>query len=282
MTLWLWEQASVVRHLGYPVQGLNQNAPAGGSLAYGNAGYRFFESYGPLLYRLTQLAPNEESRLTGAAYGAVGFTGLDPVPGDQVSITISGGNIPGTLTKSVTVPSFAPGLPPWSLLTVSANLASQFASDPAFNSAGFIAIADYGAGPYTQAARPNPMVSFRSPMGVNNFALSVGSTGLTSGQIVAPPNPLSPFISFRRTGQNNCIFGFLPILDYLEGAYGGATIDLGIMQANNVTMRMDELEQRDNLYEKYRQKLSAWLKIPLGDNTPYCGDGGPSNLRASM
>ena len=112
--------------------------------------------------------------------------------------------------------------------------------------------------------------------------MAIANTGLTAGQIISPPQPLSPFISFKAAGVTNAIYGFLPILDYLEAAVGGATVDLSVMQANNVILRMDEIEQRENLYQLWRQKFSIWLKIPLGDDTAFSGDGGSKNLRCSF
>lgn len=282
MALLIHEQASVIRHMGYPAQGLFQNAPAGGSLAMGNAGYRFFGSYGPLLYKLNQFAPNEESRMVGAAYSAVGFTGLDPIVGDTTTVTISGGGLPTPVSKTITVTSIGPGQQAWTLLTLCAAIAASFASDPIFNSAGFLAIADYGAGIYSAAKVPTPLVSFRAPSGVQTYTMTASSTGQAAVQIFSPPQKLSPYLNFSRAGVNNVIWGFLPILDYLEGAYGGAVQDMAVMQANNVVLRMDELEQRENMYQAYRYKLSRWLMIPLGDDVPMGGDGGSKNYRCGF
>src|ERR1700722_8606779 len=66
-------KSDIRRYLGYPVVGLYNQSPAGGSLANLNSGYRYFESYGQLEYRMNQLKPDEEARVTGQIYGAIGF-----------------------------------------------------------------------------------------------------------------------------------------------------------------------------------------------------------------
>ena len=50
---------------------------------------------------------------------------------------------------------------------------------------------------------------------------------------------------------------------HVEGAYGGATIDLSASIANNVTLRHDELEQREIQYDWYKLRLSEFMGVPI-------------------
>lgn len=262
MSLLEQEKSNVIRHLGYPVVGLWMVAPGGQSMAYGGAGFRYFGAFGSLLYRLNQLKPDEESRITGRAYGAVGFTGVNPTPGDTVSVTLSGGGLASPVTVSVTVPQNIPGQSPYTQNNLVASLAQALTLVPQVMGAGFTVLAPYGSGPFTQQSVAVPIVALIGPPCMS-FSLTASYAGNTVPQIMANGQLLPPFISFRSMGQNNKIYGYLPILDYLDGAYGGATIDLSASIANNVTLRHDELEQREAQYQRYRRSLSEFMGVPI-------------------
>jgi hypothetical protein len=272
-------KTDVIRHMGFPVLGLYQLGAAGGALAYGNMGYRFFGASGQLLYRLNLLRPLEEASITGLATGSISFTGQGPNVGDSFTVTLAGAFTGSPISVTITVPQAAT---PWTLNTVASHLAAAFSSQPAFTAAGFFAVADYGASPFSQSQTTLPVCSILGPTGLNSFTLTVSAlTGTTVPQIALAGQPVSPFISFRQLGVINTVYGFVPILNFLDAAYGGATTNLAVATANNTTLRQDELEQREEQYQRYRRMLAQFLGIPLanpGDNPALGAGGGGCNL----
>lgn len=79
MALILAAKSSIRRHLNYPLIGLYKLGPGGATLAAGSAGYRFFQAYGFLEYKMNNLNPDEEARLTGQAYAAAALSGGQPI-----------------------------------------------------------------------------------------------------------------------------------------------------------------------------------------------------------
>ena len=250
----------VLRHLDYEFIGLYQVAQSGGTLALGNAGMRYTGTMGSLLYKLNYMRPVEEAKLTGVATGAIQFSGSQPVPGSTVTITLTADTLDDPISVTVTV------LPAWAnpggLLQLSYAIANAFMLTPAFQAAGFWALADYGAGPFTQQKVATPIVSINAPATVSAFELTATYTGSTSPQIVNMPRPVAPYISFRTVADTVQIYGFIPILNYLEGAYGGATANLSGAKANETVLRSDELEQRDQQYRMYIRKMANYLGVP--------------------
>ena len=121
------QKSNIRRHLDYPVAGLLSASAAGGSLASAFVGYRFLQTYGRLEWKLNNLNPDEEARLTGLAYGAVALVGPQPNPGDQIGITLSGGGLstPQTITATMpTVPVGTDGRPQFILALAAAAAAN--------------------------------------------------------------------------------------------------------------------------------------------------------------
>ncbi len=273
MALLDFDIGNTARHLGYDIIGLWQNAPGGASMAYGGAGYRYFDDYGSLLYRLNQMRPEEECRLTGRAYGAVAFTGLNPQPGDTVTVTLTGGGLLAPCVAVVTVPTPTNGRAPWSLLNVAGALTQAFMIQGTFQAAGFFSAADYGSGPYSQQSVGVPISSFIAAPN-QQFSLTATFNGTTVPQIIASGKLLPPFLSFRQVGNVNVVWGYLPIMDYLEGAYGGSSANMAISRAEEVVFRTTEAEDRMDQYNVYQQKLSDFLGIAINPKKRRSGGGG--------
>lgn len=276
MALQKQDVSNVLRHLKYDVMGLYTQGVAGAQLAYGGAGYRYFGVYGSLLYRLNQLAPDEEARIVGRAYGAVGFTGPgQPTPGDIVGVTITGGGLASPVSVSVTVPSPTPTQPLWTYLNVAASIAQALLLVPALTAGGFNVCADYGSGIWSNQVVPLPIVSVIAPATQTSFTFTATYTGSTVPQVYMAGIKIPPYLSFRSAGQLYQVWGYLPIMDYLEGGYLGATNNLSMSQADNVILRMDELDQRQDQREQYRQEFAQFLGIPINPDRNR-GSGGCS------
>lgn len=253
MPLTLAQKSSVRRHLEYPVAGLFTTTTAGGTLASGNAGYRYFESWGQLEFRLNNLAPDEEARLTGYAYGGIALVGPNPNIGDTVSVTLSG----GTLSAPVTV-SYA-AVQGDTALSMIANLAGACSLNTALQSAKFLILAPFGTGPYAMNATTIPI----SEMAITNpvaFIIAAAGTGRMAPQITANGVLLSPSTTLDGVTTIN---GYLPILDGLENAHASASQNLDTQRADVWYARSNETGQRLALYKQWQQKLAQYLSIPL-------------------
>lgn len=249
-------KSSIRRHLDYPVAGLLQVSAAGGSLGSAFAGYRFFQAYGRLEWKMNNLNPDEEARLVGLAYGAVALVGPQPGVGDTISVVLSGGNIasPQTLTATAgAVPIGTDGRP-----TLLASLAGEASLNPVLTTAGVVALTPFGTGPFNQNQLPLPEVAFTSPV-----TFTVGGLAATGGlgpQLTANGAMLPP--TAQLDGQTT-IWGYLAILDGLESAYAGSSQNLDTSMAGPWKARNSEIAQRLTLYRNWQIRLSRFLEIPI-------------------
>lgn len=259
--------------MGYGVAGLLTVSSAGASLMSGFVGFRFFQADGRLEYRFQNLAPDEESRLVGLAFGSAMLIG-NTIAGDVVSVTLSGGPLSSPVTISVM--AGATDTP----LSLARALAAAAMLNVTLTAAKFQAVAPYGTGPYAQNAIPVPEVAFTNPQNFTMTATGTGQTGiavnLDGGQ------PLNPALSIRVMGNTTTYYGYLSILDQLENAVGGATQNLDTLKADVWTARNDEVEQRERLYQNWRVRLSHYLGVQLFEETPEgrAYYGGSGMLRA--
>jgi hypothetical protein len=254
MALTLAQKSSVRRHLLYPVAGLPRLSPSGGSLAGGASGWRFFQAYGFLEYKLNNLNPDEEARLTGYGYAAIAMTGPQPAMGDTISVTFSGGNLvsPVTITATMPAPSGVDGR-----LIMVALLAGLVAQNTTIQTAGIVALAPYGSGPFGQNVVPFPEVAFTSPV---SFAIAVAATGASYPQITATGAQLPPVTQLT---PNVTTWGYLPIMDGLESALGTTSDNLDTKEAGPWKSRGNEIGLRLSLEANWRAKLSDFLGTPI-------------------
>lgn len=288
-------KSDVRRHLEYAVIGLWRSSPTGGLLAPMNNGMRWFNSYGNLEYKMNNLKPDEESRLMGAGFGAIGFNQgnpnyflIPPVPSSSITVAIAstafGGSSPITHTYNTTDTD--------TFLTICGAIAQQFANDPNYTSAGFQAINPFGVGPLGEPNNATQLVTFplvefigptpqltstsTSPVAVS-FTITVSGTGSTIPQIINQGNPLSPSLTTNLTYPATKVWGYVPILNYLEDQMAGEVSDnLSVYKGNNATLRMSEMKDRQKLYKYYCRRMAVFLGIqmnPLADNFSHEGSG---------
>lgn len=270
------EKQNLRRHLNYGAIGLYRLSPAGGTLAPVNTGLRFFNSWSQLEYKMNNFLPNEEAALTGRSYGAIGFVNSNPVnfstpvdPGSTIVINISSDLFsasPVTLNYTVVQGD--------TLLSICGSLAQQAALNSVFISAGFYCLNNYGAGPYGQLSSPLgqyvslPIVSFLGPTG-SCFSLTTSGTGNTAPQIVSQGMPINPSLTSGMTVPSTTLWGYIPILNYLEDQMAGQVSDnLSVYKANDATLRMSEAKDRIRLYKFYVQRLSDFISIQVNPESP--------------
>ncbi len=267
MALTLTDKSDIRRHLRYPPAGLYRVSVAGGTLAGATSvGYRYLDVYGMLEWRMNNLDANEEARITGRAYGSLAFQGPPPNVGDTLTLTFAGGGLAAATSITLTVTQdmlVTPNV--MSSLYFNANIGLNFCSalaglvaqSQALTAAGFLAVAPFGTGPFSQTAIPIPQIEFTN---VQPFTLSIAFTGLMSAIITSNGALLGPSI---QPGTTNPVWGYLPILNFLENAYGSASQDLSIKQADVFFARPTELSERLSLYQIWSQRLGEFIDIPL-------------------
>lgn len=254
MPLTLAQKSDVRRHLRYPVGGLFRNSPAGGSLADGSAGYRYFQEYGFLEWRLNNLMPDEEARLTGGCYGGVAFMGPAPNPGDTCTVTLSGGGLASPVAVTVTAATGD------TTLSMIARLAAALAGDVNLIAAQFFVLAPYGTGAFSQAAIPVPELAI---VNTTSFSVATSFTGILVPEITSQGAQLQPSLTDETVTPAVVYYGYLPILNFLESAYAGTTNNLDTAKADVWTARRTELPERMSLYATWQGKLSEYIDIPI-------------------
>jgi hypothetical protein len=258
MALTLADKSNIRRHLGYPVAGLSRISQAGANLAQGAAGWRFFEAFGFLEYKMNNMNPDEECRLLGRAFAAAALVGPQPNPGDSVSLVLSGGPIGSPQTLTATVPN-PPPAGDLAINLVNA-LGAAGASNTVLQAAGIFTFAPYGTGAYSQNSVPFPEVGFNCTQA---FAMTGSGTGILVPQITASGVFLTPK-TVQADGVTT-IYGYLPILDSLEGDYAGTAQNIDTAQADVWKHTANEAGQRRSLYENWRQLLSDFIGVRLND-----------------
>lgn len=282
------DKVSVRRYLDYSMIGLWRQSNGGsGSLAPFNTGFRMFNSYGNLEYKLSNMLPEEEATLTGRIYGSIGFNQPNP---SQYTIPVDSGS---TITVSIASTAFSASpvvlnytvVEGDTFLTICGSLALLAASNGVFSSAGFYAMNGYGAGPLGFPNNPSqlvtqPIVSFVAPTPFTPFTLTVSGTGQTIPQIFNQGNPLPPTLTSNLTYPPTKVYGYLPILYYLEDQMVGATSDnLSVFKANDAVLRLTEMKDRKILFKNYCLRLATFLGILKNpDNAALTGNPTMGNM----
>lgn len=255
MALTLSEKSDCRRHLGYPVAGLVQTSPSGNTFASGSIGYRFTQAYGFLEYKLNNLNPDEEARVTGKAYGAIAFLGVQPQTGDTASVTLSGGPLNSPVTIEIVAPAPVNGVD--GRLVMANLMASAAANNTTLQAAGFIAVAPYGTGPFAQTVIPIPECAFMCPQ---TFTIACSGSGNLVPQLTANGAQLNPVAQLDGCKD---LYGYIPILNGLESAHANSSQNLDTAKADVWTARSNEAGSRASLLTNWRGMFSDFLGTPL-------------------
>ena len=284
MPLTLTQQSDIRRHLGLAVGGLWRTSPAAGTLAVGAAGYRWNQAYGLNEWRMNNLMPDEECRLTGSYLGGVALLGPlttnanapNPAAGDVVSVVFTGAFTGSPHTISATAVTGD------SMINLSARLAQACNVDTVMQAAGFIGLAPYGTGPFAQnyvqgnpngnLALPIPQIAFVNA-GIP-FTMTTTATGLEGPTVTNQGVQLPPYAPVDWTViPTGTLYGFLPILNALEGAWAGSSQNQDTSKADVWIGRMDEQEQRRKLYRDWCFRMRDYLHGIAGTDGGIIGGG---------
>jgi len=251
----LADKSDIRRHLRYEVIGLPQVGPASATFAMGTVGYRFFQAYGRLEYRMNNLNVDEEARTMGRVYGGIALVGLQPNPGDTLTVHLSGGNL--TSPQTITVTAQAPVAGQDGRLSLLQLLTNAVASNAVVQTALMYAVSPYGTGPFAQQAIPLPEMAITSPV---PFTMTASGTGLVAPQITNLPGYLEPSTTLDGT---TTIRGYIPILNGLQGAFASASQNLDTKQAAVWYSRANEIGLRMSLYRNWQDMFSEFIGIPI-------------------
>lgn len=198
--------------------------------------------------KLDNLPTEAEARLTGFAYGSVMLTGQEPAVGNTVTVTITpnGGSPVALLVTAVSGDTRQ---------TLADKLATATAANATLKAANVVA---YSVKAYGLSG---PEITWTAPA---SFTISTSISGNVGAPITASGSQLDPSaIVGKSQGQPVVKYGYLPILNHLEGAHAGTTQNQDTASADVWRGRGDELEQRARLYKEWREKLSGFLGVPL-------------------
>jgi hypothetical protein len=282
--LTITQQSDIRRHLGLAVGGLWRTSPAAGTLAVGAAGYRWNQAYGLNEWRMNNLMPDEECRLTGNYMGGVALMGPlappggtpNPQTGDTVTMTFTGA-FAGSPHSVI-----ATALEGDSLIALTARMSQAVNVDSVMLAAGFYSLAPYGTGPFAQNyVQGNPLGNLGLPipqLAIINpnipFTISVATSGLEGPAVTNQGVQLPPYAPVDWTKiPTGTLYGFLPILNALEGAWAGATQNQDISRADDFFARMDERQDRRALYREWCVQLRDFLFGIAGTDGGIIGGG---------
>jgi hypothetical protein len=243
------EKSSLRRHLKYGALGLSQGLIGGGTLG-ANTSWRAIFEWGDLESRLDYLAPVDEATLTGRPYGLLVFQGLDPNPGDQLVLRLSGGGISTPQDITVTaVNETRDGFAQKVGVAISRNVA--------VNAARIDAKATQSPG-RTGIIRPISQLQF---VGNLPFQIQIlSSTGNIGVNLTADGSALT---DVYQTIKKADIHGYLPLCNKLYALIGTATDRMGVDKADVFTARKKEYAERQAAYIQVINEMADFLHVQV-------------------
>ena len=142
-------------------------------------------------------------------------------------------------------------------LAVIAAMAAAINLNTALQAVGVYAIAPYGIGPFALNLVPLAELGI---VASSDFTIMASGTGLIAPGITATGAQLPPSTSLDGV---TTIFGYLNILDGLDGAHASASQNLDTSKADVWTARNSEIAQRQALYRHWQMRLSDFVGIPI-------------------
>jgi hypothetical protein len=272
------QKTNIRRHLGVPVAGQLALSTPSGTLADGNAGYRYFDAWGQLEYRMNRLNPDEEARLLGYSVGILGLAGP----------TVYSAGVTFSFTITSTGAAWSPATISYTTVNEDTNISVLTALSQAINqtaaltAAGFYANNAYIFQP-SGVTIPLPQMEI-----VNSAQLTFGVTvtSTTNPMLIAYQQGvlLSPsFTASITTQPPTVIYGYSNICDWLEGAWPGATQNLDTARADSwYSFAMFEQDERERLYNKWCMHMADFLFGKGAWTGPAGKPGGSYTLRGSI
>lgn len=239
-----------MRHLGYPAQAVTRVGQGSPSQLRDYGINNILED---LDSRLEEMTVVGEAILTGACIGSVAIVGLDPSAGDTITLIVTSTDLQAPVTVS------AEAAEGDDKFTFGTKLTAALAQNAQLAGAGFAA-----GGPYQGSAvfdkNLNPQVELKA---FNPFALTVAFSGSVAASVTSQGVQVEPSVVVeKQLGQSVTRWGYLPILNWLQGAIGAVTQNSAVAKAGTY-VRGQELKERRELMAYWRTDLSNFLEIPI-------------------
>lgn len=279
MALTTGQRVEIGRHLKYPMIG----APAvtsGGppyTSTFGQAGgllgFRYFEFYPLLLFRLANMSQNEEVSIVGsqspffgqfytAASAIVTITAPTPVSGDGITVQINGQPAQTTFTGIDTQ------------TTIASKVANAINANASL-SAVVIAQANGAVVTVTALAiggRANSL-SITAFVQGTSATVAVTSGGLPTNTLQGGQDPPGPVWVDPADFVVQPYFGYLPIIRYWESQLSNAASGMDTVQAAVFHQRQDEFAARMGGYETWCKRLAQFISVPYAGAGRFDGSG---------
>ena len=284
MALTTAQRVEIGRHLGYPLIG----APAvtsGGppyTSTFGQAGgllgYRYFEFYPLLLFRLANMSTNEEVSIVGsqssffgsfytAASSIVTITAATPVAGDSVTVQINGQPATYTFANADTATLIATGVA--SAINANGNLASVVIAQ---NAGPVVIVTARVIGSRANSLSIAAFVQGVSASVAVTFATASTNT-LQGGQ--DPPGPvwIDPAEQVAQP-----YYGYLPIIRFWETQLTNSASGMDTIRAAVFEQRQDELAARYGGYLTWCKRLAQFMAVPYMGAGNFMGTKGSRRM----
>jgi len=279
------QESEIRRHMGYPLIGSPSNVSAGPPYtntmgqAGGLLGFRFFEFYPLLQYRIRNISTDEDVQILGAqsaffslyqgfAQAQISLTGGPPVAGDFVTAQINGVASTYTFIAADTLNLVATGL--------AAAINTQPTLSPvvvALPQGPNVIIQARAFGPEANALTIRAFSSQSVTVSTVQVGTSTTTTALTGGKRVPGPLWLDPSSLVAQP-----IYGYLPIIQYCESQITNSASGMDTVKADVFHQRQTELAAREGLYRLWCKKLAQFFGVPYRGAGAYDGDGGGVRL----
>lgn len=282
MSITVSQRNEVLRHLGYPIMGSPQTQSAGPpyTATFGQAGgmlgFRYFEFYALLVYRLNNLAIEEEVALFGP--GSTFFSGfytaakaqinivvpVSATPGDTITAQINGAAASYTLIAGDTAATISVGLE----LSINAQpVISPFVVSLAVANKAIITAR-------TPGFMANSLALQTFVQGSSLTASTTIGDGVTTTSVLNggsdPPGPVFYDPSQQLTMP---YFGYMPIIRFWESQIPLASAGMKILKADVFHQRQDELAARVGGYQLWCKRLAQWAGVPYRGAGSFDGAG---------
>lgn len=274
------QKAQIRRHMGYPAIGNPVNSPAAaGTLSTGFQGFRFFNVYGQLEYKMNWLSATEEAILVGLSFGAVVVTQAPNstiISGLDLALRIINGDADETVTYTTVDGD--------TIYSASLGLANTIMSNAALIASGVNAVSPLSTGAFSQAAKPPATVQPFPGVAIQSVSpfqlvLTQVDTPLLAAIQAGSGQPQQPILDLE---DGNTYSGYLQILNVLDTRIGTSSDNLDTSKADVWTARADEVPARVGLYNIWRQKMADFLGQPLWEDTPYARGGAAMSRDGGM
>ena len=118
-----------------------------------------------------------------------------------------------------------------------------------------------GYGPYGDTASGGSMMAYR--FFTHHGLLEYRMDHLRSKEedVLTGTNNSSP--SFTDPESETTIYGYIPILNFLEGKILTSTDNMDILKAGEYSARQDELAERNKLYTLWVLNMARYLYLPV-------------------